>query len=284
MKIIFSPAKTLHLNSYNETTVSISNPTRIVLLSLIKSIMPHLYLNTNINSLENIELLKKTNIFDVNNKNNYKKLFKISDKLIDQNLEYIQNLLRCMLNISAEVPQTKRRAYKAVWMYGGMAYQALDVRSLDTFAQEYLDRHLLILSALYGVIPANTNIMPYRLDFNTALKLPLDFIQQYNDEDNKTETISLRKFWKKFYNEYIDKGETVINLASNEFSDLFDKTRYDWYDFDFFNLQEDNSKKRHSTISKKGRGTLLRDMAVHNIQSVNDIKKLPNYGRIYEQL
>ncbi len=174
-----------------------------------------------------------------------KTMLKVSDVIAEENMVYIQNF-------------HKKESYKAVELYDGLAYKSLNVREMNAEALAYLQEHLLILSAFYGVLRADNLIKPYRLDFNTRLKI-----------DGK----SLKTYWKSYYNSYIEEGETVLNLASKEFSDLFDKTRYDWVDFDFFEL-EGASKKRHSTIAKKGRGKLLRELAYHQVKRVEEIEKL----------
>ncbi len=184
-----------------------------------------------------------------------KQSLKVSDKLIDDIMGYIRGF---------DIEST----YKAVEMYHGMAYKSLDVSSLGEKEREYLDEHLLILSALYGVIKPSELIKPYRLDFNSKLKL--------NGE-------SLRSFWKDEYNATISKGETVLNLASLEFSNLFDREKYDWHDVEFFDLSS-GIKKTHSTISKKGRGTLLRELALNDVRTIEEVKKLNGHGLYFSMV
>ncbi len=172
-------------------------------------------------------------------------ILKISDNKFAEFLDY----LTCFKN---------NTFYKAVELYSGTAYKALDYRTLKQAASSYLTDHLLILSAFYGVLRPNTLIKPYRLDFNAKLKI---------------EGKSLKSFWKKSFNESIVKGETVLNLASSEFSSLFDRNNYNWYDFDFFQ-EEDGKIKRNSTLAKKGRGLLLRSLAQNQIEAIEDISKL----------
>ncbi len=182
-----------------------------------------------------------------------RQILKVSDKLLEQIMRYIDGF-------------DEMRSYSAISMYSGAAYKALDVNSMSVQQQEYLEQNVLILSAMYGVLKPSENIKPYRLDFHSKLKV---------------DGCSLKKFWKGYYNFCIKEGETVLNLASNEFSNLFVKSRYDWYDFDFFELL-DGEKKKNSTIAKKGRGRLLRDMAVAGITDVYEIKTLSGFGRYFD--
>lgn len=224
MKIIISPAKTL----------SLSKP-------VIKDI------EINSNAMIIINELKKKSTDEI------KKILKISDKLLEENIAYIKNF-------------NEKNFYKAIEMYSGTVYKALDYKTLTESAKDYLQENLIILSALYGLIKPLDFIKPYRLDFSSNLKI---------------DGMSLKDYWKNLYNSGIKKGDTVINLASNEFSDLFDKSLFDWYDFDFFEFDGKN-KKTHSTIAKKNRGILLREMALNKVKSIEDIKKLKDCGIKFE--
>ncbi len=252
MKIILSPAKTLNLDNPVQKDWVINDKTKTI-VKLLTNI-----LNDKDVDINDSKISGKSTIKDTSGREKLKKLLKISDKLVDENIDYINGF-------------SKNITYIALEMYNGMAYKTLDVNSLSAVQRNYLYENLLILSALYGVLKSDEHIKPYRLDFNLSFKV--------NGQ-------SLKRFWKPFYNSYIKKGETIINLASNEFADLFDKLEYEWYDFDFFEIGSDENekllKKKHSTISKKGRGRLLREMAIANVQNVDDIRCLPSYGKYFE--
>ncbi len=226
MKIILSPAKTMNLK----------NPI-------------HEDWEINENTQKIVNILKSKTCEEL------KKLLKISDKLVDENIEYIKNF-------------DKNVSYKAIEMYSGMVYKTLNIESIDNDSLKYLDEHLLILSALYGILKPSSLVKPYRLDFTSNIKV-----------DGK----SIKSFWKSYCNLYITEGETVLNLASKEFSELFDKTRYNWHDFDFFEISA-GSKKRHSTISKKGRGRLLRSLADSKVKTVEDISKLDGFKIYFDRV
>ncbi|MGM9940884.1 MAG: peroxide stress protein YaaA [Bulleidia sp.] len=55
--------------------------------------------------------------------------------------------------------------------YTGMQYKNLDVETLSLQAREYLKHNLLILSAFYGILRPTDGIVTYRLDFNTHLEV-----------------------------------------------------------------------------------------------------------------
>lgn len=174
-----------------------------------------------------------------------KKSLKLSDSKFEEVKTYLNGF-------------NKPTSYKAINLYQGLSFRQLDYNSLDSPSQKFLDDHLLILSALYGPISPQENIKPYRLDFNTSLK---------NLEG------SLKSLWTDQYNSCIEPGELVFNLASDEFSSLFNQEKYQWIDFDFLE-KRDNELKSHSTISKKGRGWMVSYIAINKIEDLAKLKEI----------
>ena len=93
-----------------------------------------------------------------------------------------------------------QKLYYAIEMYGGEVFKQL---KLDEYDKEWLNNHVVILDALYGVVKPYDTIAPYRLDFNVKF----DF--------------DLKNFWKETINNDL-KGFELYNLASKEFSSLID--------------------------------------------------------------
>lgn len=174
------------------------------------------------------------------NKDEIQKLLKLSDKLADEVYCYYHNLDESDL-------------FYAIDMYNGMAFKEMDFDVENDFGNV----HVVILSALYGCVKPNDIVKPYRLAFNTNLKV---------------DGMSLKKLWRDFYNEYFEAGETILNLASDEFSSLIDRDRFNFIDFDFYELK-DSKEKRHSTNSKKLRGKMANYIVKNRIEDIDDIKK-----------
>ena len=53
----------------------------------------------------------------------------------------------------------------ALHLFDGLMYRNIKRDNLTQAEQAYLEKHLMITSALYGVIPAFAPIAPHRLDF-----------------------------------------------------------------------------------------------------------------------
>ena len=88
--------------------------------------------------------------------------------------------------------------FYAIEMYAGQVFKELN---LDEYDKDFLNEHVIILDALYGVIKPFDLIAPYRLDFKTDIG------------------IDLKKTWADKINKELD-GFKIINLASKEFSSL----------------------------------------------------------------
>ena len=225
MKIIFSPSKEMSFsNPYKEAT-NYSDKTKTI-----------------ISELQNL------------NKDEIKKIYKISDKVADEVANYINNFYI-------------EESYRAIEMYTGLAFRKFDIDSLNSDERSYLDDHLLILSAFYGPINPEKLVRPYRLDMNTVLKV---------------DGLSLKNFWKDEFNVAFYDGETILNLASDEFSSLIDRKRFKIYDFDFFE-KKDCKLKSHSTISKKSRGLILNYICKNKIENLEDLKNFNLEGFKFDE-
>lgn len=101
-------------------------------------------------------------------------------------------------------------AYPALGLFAGDAYRALDATTLSPETVVWTQRHLRILSGLYGVLRPLDLIQPYRLEMKTKLATP-----QHRD---------LYAFWGHKLTEYLGEqllntqSQAIVNLASGEYS------------------------------------------------------------------
>ena len=144
----------------------------------------------------------------------------------------------------------------ALYAYDGIQYQSLKPNILEEEALIYLDEHLRILSGLYGALRPFDMIVPYRLEMGSKLIA------------YKADT--LYDYWKSLYKDF--EGETVINLASKEYSDVIVPYLSDVVSVDFI-----NGNKIKATYAKKARGAFVRFMATHRI---TDLKKLITFNEL----
>ena len=79
-----------------------------------------------------------------------------------------------------------------------------------------------------------------------------------------------------------EEGETVVNCASDEFSTLLDRSRYNWVDVEFYE-RKDGTLKQHSTTSKKkGRGLLVGFAMREQVMDVKQLEAFSEDGFAYD--
>ena len=158
--------------------------------------------------------------------------------------------------------------YPALHLFDGLMYRNIKRDNLSRAEQAYLEEHLMITSALYGVIPAFAPIAPHRLDFLMKLKV-----------GGK----SLTKHWQAAYEESVKEEDCIFSLLSSEFENVFPKEiREKMVTFKFME-DKDGKLKIHSTISKKARGAFLTALMEGKVTSVEEIKKLIFAGFNYRE-
>ena len=188
-------------------------------------------------------------------KEELKKLLKVSDALLEENWDKIQKFQESV-------------TYHAMDLYQGLAFRSFKQVADWKEHKAYAVQHLRILSALYGAISPDECVKPYRLDLTMNLKV---------------EGETLKKYWKERIVSSFEKGECIINLASSEFSSLFNKKQYDWVDVDFYEKKE-GALKQHSTISKKARGKMAAWMMLHHIQDKVELRNFDVDGYAFDEL
>ena len=174
MILLLSPAKTLDFN-----------PSKIK-----KHTTPQLLDDSN----ELVSILKKQSV------NKIKKLMSVSDKLAALNHERYQQF---------ETPFTLDNAKQAILAFRGDVYTGFDVDSMDSKDLTFAQKHLRILSGLYGVLAPLDLMQAYRLEMGTKLK----------NGKNK----NLYEFWDSRITEILNKdlakakSKVFLNLASQEY-------------------------------------------------------------------
>lgn len=227
MKLLIPTAKEMNLDTLEKMGNPISNETQAVIDALASL------------SLEELA-----------------SLYKISEERTSEEEQRIQAL-----------KSGTAKTYPALKLFDGLMYR--NIRRMDWTETEaaYVQDHLLITSALYGVIPALTPIAPHRLDFLMKLKV---------------QGKSLKTFWKAVYDQTLQEEELIISLLSSEFETVFSKEIQDrMVTFKF--LEEKNGQlKVHSTISKKARGAFVTALLENQITKVEEMKQLSFNGFAYQ--
>ncbi|MBV0932726.1 peroxide stress protein YaaA [Marinobacterium weihaiense] len=141
-----------------------------------------------------IDTLRQLSVQDVAD------LMKLSDKLASLNVARYE---------SWQPEHTPDNARQAVLAFKGDVYTGLDADSLNDDDFDFAQRHLRILSGLYGVLRPLDLLEPYRLEMGTRLENPRGS--------------NLYQFWGSLITDSLNtelaeqNDDVVVNLASNEY-------------------------------------------------------------------
>lgn len=234
MKIILSPAKQMKVN-----TDFLSKTGEPVFLDDTKEILAWL---------------------KGKNREELKEIWKCNDKLTDENVRRIKDM------------DLYNGLTPALLSYEGIAYQYMAPTVFDNEQLKYIQEHLRILSAFYGVIKPMDGVTPYRLEMQA--KMSIGSVK------------NLYEFWgNKLYKEVRDESRIIINLASKEYYKCIDRylTNGDIFiTCDF--VEEANGKLvTKGTYAKMARGEMVRFMAEKNIKNPQDIKGFKRLGYVFKE-
>ena len=182
-------------------------------------------------------------------------IWKCNDKIAEQNFNRLEKM------------DLYSRLTPAVLAYEGIAFQYMAPSVFEIQQFEYLQNHLRILSAFYGVLKPMDGVTPYRLEMQAKAEIE--------------ETTNLYDYWgDRLYHSVIDDSRTIINLASKEYSKcieryLSDKDNY--ITITFCELSGDKIVTK-GTYAKMARGEMVRFMAENNIENPVDIQKFDRLG------
>ena len=178
-------------------------------------------------------------IIDSKNEEDIKKLFGL--KKFDDCIPYINNIYNSKLMCAIE-------------RYQGVAYEYLDLKSLNSKELEYLKQNTIIFSNLYGPILGGDTIVNYK-------------VKQGNDIGN----ITPDKFYKDRFtyqlNLYLAKDE-ILDLRAGYY-DKFYKVTVPYVTLKFL-----KNGKTVSHWAKAYRGLVLRALAKNSISSLEEFKSL----------
>ncbi|MCD2255452.1 peroxide stress protein YaaA [Agrilactobacillus fermenti] len=189
-------------------------------------------------------------------------LWRTSDRLTQYNVTQLAQL------------DLKQRLTPAILSYAGIQYQSLAADLLSTSGLTYLQQHLWILSAFYGLLRPFDGIAPYRLDMQAKMSV--------------AGHPNLYDFWgDHVYRELVKGKEPIVNLASQEYAKLilpFSQGHPRIVTITFGQYIDGQFKTR-ATFAKRARGEMVRYLAEHQINQIDTIKAidLPNYRFCPEQ-
>lgn len=171
---------------------------------------------------------------------------------------------------------TVENSKQAVFAFNGEVYNGLKADTLDKKGLLFAQKHLRILSGLYGILNPLDLVQPYRLEMGTRLQV------------NKTK--NLYAFWNDKINTMLNqelktqKNQCLINLASNEYSKAakLPKITSRIVTPIFKELNGDNYRVV-PIYAKKARGMMTRFIIDNKITKSEDLKGFDTAGYGYSE-
>ena len=187
-----------------------------------------------------------------------KALWKCNDKIAEQNVKRLERM------------DLHKNLTPSVLAYEGIAYQYMAPAVFEDGHFAYLQEHLRILSAFYGVLKPMDGVTPYRLEMQAKATIG--------------NTKNLYDYWgNSLYHAVRDESGIIINLASKEYAKCIEKylSPEDTYiTITFCELSGDRLVSK-GTYAKMARGEMVRYMAENHIENPEEIKSFNRLGYVY---
>ena len=199
---------------------------------------------------ELIDILKKKKATEIG------KLMKLSEKLSDLNYKRYKTWNKS---------HTNKNSRHALLTFNGAVYLGLDAANFSEEELNFSQKHLRILSGLYGLLKPLDYFQDYRLEMGTKLKTKAG-TNLYHFWDNKI-TNQLNKDLKK-------QGKVIVNLASNEYFKAVQAKNID-AKIITCNFKDKNKSGEYKTImtyAKTARGLMAKFIVKNQITNAEDLK------------
>jgi cytoplasmic iron level regulating protein YaaA (DUF328/UPF0246 family) len=194
-----------------------------------------------------------------------KKLMGVSDNIAELNVERFQ---------AFEIPFTTENAKPAVLTFSGDVYTGLQADSFSEEDMQFAQKHLRILSGLYGLLKPMDLMQAYRLEMGLPLK--------------RGRKKNLYEFWDTKITELLNQDlaanndEIVINLASQEY---FRSIKPGVLKGSIVHVNfKENRNGQYKVISfnaKKARGAMARQIIQNRMTDPRQLKELNIDGYLY---
>ena len=180
-----------------------------------------------------------------------KKLWKCNENIAKLNFERLHTM------------KLTKNLTPALVSYEGIQYQYMAPGVFSTEQLQYVEKHLRIISGFYGLLKPFDGVTPYRLEMQAKLKTE-SFKNMYD-------------FWKdEIYKKIISETDTIINLASKEYSkcitDFLPSSNGIKFITCSFSEMKNGKPIEKGTLCKMARGEMVRFLAENNIENPEDIK------------
>ena len=216
---------------------------------------------------------------------------KVSEPHFKKNVNELVNVVRGLsvkdlenlMNISSNLAELNKDRFNdfgnqekkaAAFAFAGDTYKGLGIEKFKAEDLDWAQKHLRILSGLYGLLRPLDEIEPYRLEMGSKLK--------------GAHGSSLYDYWGNKISKNLNQHAKVIgskilvNCASNEYFNAIDLDRLVLKVITPIFMERKNGKdKIISFYAKNARGAMARFIIQNRLQSEEDIKKFDLDGYKY---
>ena len=224
----------------------------------------------------NMSLVQGLNISEPYFKDNVGELVNVLRDLSSKELENLMDISSSLAELNKkrfnEFGNQQKKA--AAFAFAGDTYKGLSVEKLDKDDLDFAQKHLRILSGLYGLLRPLDQIEPYRLEMGSKLK----------GEHGS----SLYEYWGNKISENLNQhaktisSKILVNCASNEyFNAINTKNLLLKVITPIFMERKNGKEKIISFYAKNARGAMARFIIQNRLQSEEDLKKFDLDGYKY---
>ncbi|MCJ8328395.1 MAG: peroxide stress protein YaaA [Lentisphaeria bacterium] len=194
-------------------------------------------------------------------------LMSISEKLADLNVERFQQF---------KVPFPANQSRPAVYAFTGDVYLGLNIKQFNKTQVKFAQKHIRILSGLYGILKPLDDILPYRLEMGTKFA-------SKNASD-------LYDFWGSKISDSVNeelathKSKLLVNLASQEYFKVLDPKRIDAELIEpVFKDYKNGQYKIISFFAKKARGMMAAHIIKNKVNSIDGLAAFSEDGYSFDK-
>ena len=212
-------------------------------------------------TMELIEVLREKSVDEV------KDLMSLSKQLAGLNVHRYKEF---------QAAHTEQNAKPSALAFNGDVYQGLQATTFDEKKMAFAQKHLRILSGLYGLLRPLDLIQPYRLEMGTKLAFD-DYKTLYEYWGNQILDLLLQDLKEQ-------GDDIIVNLASNEYFKSIDKKELPArvINVEFKDFKNDKYKII-SFYAKKARGLISRYMIENEITDPMDLRGFDYKGYYFDE-
>jgi uncharacterized protein len=195
--------------------------------------------------------------------------------------------LAALMGVNDDIAELNRRRFKewqrpftaetappALLQFMGDVFQELKAREFSPREMQFAQRHLRILSGLYGVLRPLDRMVPYRLEMGSRV--------------STRGARDLYEFWGSRIAESLntalasDRQRVLVNLASNEYFAAIDRDVLDARVVTpEFKQRTESGYKSQGMFGKRARGLMTRFAIVNGLVDPDDLKAFDLAGYAY---